>query len=245
MSDHQFFKFSNWVLIAPFIAVLSIWTVFWIELLLQTNFNEFGIYPGTLKGLRGIVFAPFIHGSVEHLYNNTVPLAFLITSLFYFYRGIAVKVLFWGVLIAGMITWVIGRPSYHIGASSVIYLLASFVFFKGIFTRHFRLVALSLIVVFLYGGLLWYIFPVKGGISWEGHLGGFLSGLLLAAIFKTKVPLVKKFDWEHDDYNEGDDEFLKQFDEHGNFIENKGREPTDNSVHITYHYKKNDKDAND
>jgi len=237
MSESYYFKFSNSVVIAPLLAVILIWAVFWVELRFQVNFNHLGIVPRSVSGLKGIIFSPFVHGSVEHLYNNTIPLAILLASLFYFYRRIALIVLIWGILFSGLITWGIGRPSYHIGASGVIYLLASFVFFKGIFTKYYRLVALSMMVVFIYGSLLWYIFPVKDEISWEGHLGGFLTGLLMAIFIKAKVPAAKKFDWEHEDYNEEEDEFLKQFDEHGNFIENLPEQGEDGALKITYHYK--------
>lgn len=239
MSDAHFFKFTNSVVVAPLVAVLSIWTVFLLELRLHTNFNEFGIFPKTLSGLRGVLLSPFIHGSVEHLYNNTIPLAILTAALFYFYRNNALKVLFLGILASGLITWIIGRPSYHIGASGVIYLLASFIFFKGIFTKYYRLIALSLVVVFIYGSMLWYIFPIKDGISWEGHLGGFVTGLALALLVRSKMPSPKKYAWEKEDYNEEDDAFLKHFDEDGNFIENKVEEPSPEteSIKITYHYK--------
>lgn len=239
MGEQNYFKFSNSVLLAPLLSVILIWTVFLVELRLQTNLNHFGINPRTLLGLRGVVFNPFIHGSLEHLYNNTIPLAILMASLFYFYKNIAVRVLLFGILFSGIITWAIGRPSYHIGASGVIYLLASFIFFKGIFTKHYRLIALSLVVVFIYGSLLWYIFPVKDGISWEAHLGGFLTGLVLAFFIKAKIPSPKKFAWEHEDYNEEDDEFLQQFDENGNFIEipKEDNLTISEPIKVTYHYK--------
>ncbi len=235
MSENHYFKFTNAVIIAPLISVLLIWTVFLVELRYQVNLNQYGIYPQRISGLRGIVFSPFIHGSVEHLYNNTIPLAVLTASLFYFYRNIALRVLLIGLITSGFFTWAVGRPSYHIGASGIIYLLASFIFFKGIFTKHYRLVALSLIVVFIYGSLLWYIFPIEDGISWEGHLGGFLAGLLLAFFVKAPIPPPRKFDWEDDNYNEEADEFLQQFDEDGNFIEKLHEEIDDESVEITYH----------
>ena len=238
MTESNYFKFSNSVLVLPLLAVLSIWTVYWFEIRFQVNFNDYGVYPRTLKGLSGIVFGPFIHSSVEHLYNNTIPIAILTASLAYFYRNIAIKVLLWGILLSGAITWLIGRPSYHIGASGLIYVLVSFIFFKGIISKHYRLVALSLMVVFIYGSLLWYIFPVEDGISWEGHLGGFVTGLFLAFAMKVPLPILKKYDWEKEDYNEEDDEFLKHFDEHGNFIESKPPVQEDDDIIIKYHFKK-------
>lgn len=246
MSNQSEFRFSNSVLVAPLAAVVLIWFVYWMELRFQTNLNNFGLYPRKISGLQGIIFSPFIHGSLEHLYNNTIPLALLLASLFYFYREVALKVLFFGILFSGLITWGIARPSYHIGASGIIYLLASFIFFKGIFTKHYRLVALSLVVVFIYGSLLWYIFPMKDGISWEGHLGGFLTGLALAFFIKASIPSPKKFAWEQEGYNEENDVFLKHFDEDGNFIETVDEEPTqeNESLKITYLYKKDSRESN-
>ncbi len=243
MSESKYFKFTNSVVIAPLVGVILIWMVFWLELQLHANFNEYGVCPRTLKGLRGVFLSPFIHGSVEHLYNNTMPLAILTASLFYFYRDIAMKVLVYGLLFSGLFTWSIGRDSYHIGASGMIYVLASFIFFEGVFSKYYRLVALSLVVVFIYGSLLWYVFPIEDGISWEGHLGGFVAGLLLAFFMKAETPSPKKFDWEHEDYNGEADEFLKHFDEDGNFIETKPEvmeqlaKPT---VQVTYHYRAKD-----
>ncbi|MCK0160645.1 rhomboid family intramembrane serine protease [Allomuricauda sp. F6463D] len=235
-------KFSNTVLLAPLLAVLSIWTVFWIEIQFSVNLNDYGIYPRRLSGLKGVLFSPFIHGSLSHLYNNTIPLAVLMAFLVYFYRSAALKVLLLGTLVSGLLTWAIARPSYHIGASGVIYLLASFIFFKGVLAKNYRLVALSLVVVFIYGSMIWYIFPVKDGISWEGHLAGFLTGLVLAFVTRVRVPEVRKYDWELEDYNEDNDPFLKHFDENGNFIEISSEEKTEEQIEIKYHYKTSKKD---
>lgn len=238
MSEMRHFEFSNKTIIVPLLGMILIWVVYWIELALGVNFNTLGVMPRTLTGLKGVVLSPFIHGSLEHLYNNTIPLGILLSALWYFYRDVAWRILLYGILISGFFTWCIGRTSYHIGASGLIYVLASFIFFKGIFSAYYRLISLSLIVVFVYGSLLWYIFPVKEGISWEGHLAGFLTGLLLASIIKAKVPNPKKYEWERDDFNEEDDPFLKHFDEQGNFTELPIEEPdTSNDLKIKYIYK--------
>tara|TARA_R110000765_G_scaffold72553_1_gene140841 strand:- start:3526 stop:4269 length:744 start_codon:yes stop_codon:yes gene_type:complete len=243
MSEMGHFKFSNKILGIPLMAMILIWVVYWVELVIGVNFNEMGVKPRTLLGLRGVVLSPFIHGSLEHLYNNTIPLGILLSALWYFYRDVAWKVLVYGILLSGLITWLIGRTSYHIGASGFIYVLASFIFFKGIFSSHFRLVALSLIVVFIYGSMLWYIFPVKDGMSWEGHLAGFLTGLFLAKVVKASIPPTKKYEWEKEDFKEEDDLFLKHFDENGNFRELPSEEKLieDDELSINYIYKENRK----
>ncbi len=212
-------RYNNRVVLIPMVLILLIWTVYMVELRSGINLNSWGIYPRSLKGLRGIFASPFIHGSARHLYNNTIPLAVLTAALFYFYRQAAWKTLLLGGLLAGLLTWGIGRPSYHIGASGLIYLMASFIFFKGVLSRHYRLVALSLIVVFVYGGMLWYVFPIKEGISWEGHLSGALVGLGLAFVLRTSLPPKPKYSWESPGYREEEDPFMRHFDADGNFIE--------------------------
>jgi len=248
MSEVGHFKFSNKVIVIPLMAMITIWAVYWVELALGVNFNDMGVMPRTLLGLRGVVLSPFIHRSLEHLYNNTIPLAILLAALWYFYRDVALRVVVYGILLSGFLTWLIGRSSYHIGASGLIYVLASFVFFKGVFSSYFRLIALSLIVVFIYGSLLWYIFPVKEGISWEGHLAGFITGLFLATVVKAHIPKPKKYEWEKDDFKEEEDLFLKHFDEHGNFRELPPDETDSHENHdvrINYIIKKNRQNEGD
>ncbi len=219
MNDSHF-KFSPSVITLPFLFVLSLWIVFWAGMHFNVDLEEYGIYPRSLIGLRGVVLSPFIHGSLEHLYNNSIPLLILIAALRFFYRDLTFTVLGYGILLSGILTWVIGRESYHIGASSLVYVLVSFIFFKGIRTKYYRLVALSLMVISVYGSLVWYIFPnVQEGISWEGHLAGLITGFVFAMVFKT--PEYKKmiqYDWERPDYNSEDDKFMQRFDENGQFV---------------------------
>lgn len=229
MSVSKHFRASPEVALVPMVLVLLIWTVYMLELRWGVNLNHWGIAPRSLKGLRGILTSPFIHGSTRHLYNNTIPLAVLSAALFYFYREAAWKTLLLGGIFTGLLTWSIGRPSFHIGASGLIYLMASFIFFKGVLSRHYRLVALSLIVVFVYGGMLWYVFPIKEGISWEGHLSGALVGLALAFALRTRLPPKPTYSWESPEYREDEDPFMRHFDADGNFIESPDESPSEAS----------------
>ena len=230
MDRHEPFKFSLNVLIFPILFGILIWTVYWFELSFGFDFNKWGVFPRTLSGLRGVLFSPFIHGSVDHLYSNTLPLIILSAALFYFYDKISWKVLLYGILLSGFMTWCIGRPSYRIGASGLIYVLVSFLFFKGILAGNKRLIALSLIVVFAYGSMFWYMFPIEDKISWEGHLSGFFSGLAMAVYFKSAIIPKEKYTWEQQDFDESNDPFLRQFDENGNFIPHSELPSTDSEI---------------
>jgi len=217
MESQHTFKFSSVAWIIPLYLVLFLWIIFWFEVKFEINFNSFGIYPRTLKGLRGIFFSPFIHGDIKHLYQNSVPLFVLLLSLLYFYKDIAYKILLYGVFFTGFMTWVIARKSYHIGASGIIYMLFSFIFFSGVIRKNYRLTAVSLSVIFLYGSMVWYILPVKEEISWEGHLSGFIVGVFFAWYYRKSGPQKIQYNWEKEDYKE--DDFDALFDEDGNFKE--------------------------
>ena len=213
--------YSNEVLLYPLLILLSIVVVFWIESRFNFNFNYLGINPRKFEGLRGILFSPFIHGDTKHLFNNSIPLLVLSAALFYFYRSIRWKVLIYGLLFTGFLTWLIGRPSLHIGASGVIYMLTAFLMFRGIISKQYQLTALSFGVIFLYGSFIWYIFPTDPKISWEGHLSGFMVGVVFAFIFNKQTLPKKKYAWQKEDYNPNDDPFMRNFDEDGNFIDTK------------------------
>ncbi|MNF30105.1 Rhomboid family protein [compost metagenome] len=226
--DNQF-KFTNSVIGVPLFFVLFLWFVFWLQIRFDFDFFENGILPRTFSGLQGIAFSPFIHSNIEHLYNNSIPLLILLAALQFFYRKEAVAVMGYGIFFSGLITWIIGRDSYHIGASGLVYVLVSFIFFKGIMTKYYRLVALSLAVIVVYGGLVWYVFPnpeASGdqSISWEGHLAGLVVGFALSVVYKSpEYKKLIKYDWEHPDYNPLEDKFMQRFDENGNFV-NKPKE---------------------
>ena len=210
MNEENQLKISKSIFLIPTLYVFGIWFIYWVEITFGFNFNKFGVYPRTLEGFRGVFLTHFIHSNTSHLFSNSIPLFVLLSSLFYFYKDVAYKVLLFGGFFTGFITWVIARDSYHIGASGIVYLLFSFVFFSGIIRKHFRLVALSLIIIFLYGSMIWYVLPIKEGMSWEGHLSGFITGLIFAIIYRNKG-LVKK---QHE-FNQTEFDLL--FDEDGNF----------------------------
>ena len=226
MSNNELnhFKFSPSTWIIPSFMLLLIWFWFYVDNSFHLHLNEHGILPRTFSGLQGVVFSPFLHGDLNHIASNSLPLFILSTALIYFYREVSLKVLVYGILLSGMMTWIIGRESYHIGASSLIYVLVSFIFFKGLRTQYYRLMALSFAVVLLYGGMIWYVFPQpeivgESSISWEGHLAGLLTGFVFAMQFKTP-DYVKdiQYEWEKPDFNPQEDAFMKRFDENGNFV---------------------------
>ena len=199
--DGKIFKHS---LILPTLFVLLLWLVALVEYSLNSNFYYLGVFPRTAKGLPGIIFSSFIHGNFKHLVSNSIPLVVMGTGILYFYRSLSYKVFLIVWLLSGICVWIAGRPSYHIGASGIVYGLASFLFFSGVIRRDARLAAISLVVVFLYGSMIWGVFPIWPSISWEGHLFGGIAGLLCAVIFKDKGPQRKVYDWEIEDEEQDD-----------------------------------------
>jgi membrane associated rhomboid family serine protease len=191
-------------MLLPGIFVFVMWLVKIIEILFNLDLTNLGIYPLSMKGLPGIVFSPFVHADFGHLFNNSLPLFFLGTALFYFYSEIAVKVSLWTYFLTGILVWFAGRDSWHIGASGLIYGIASFLFFSGIMRKYFRLVALSLLIVFLYGSMVWGIFPnIYRNVSWESHMLGFISGIILAVAYRKEGPQMPVYEWLEE---EGDGE---------------------------------------
>ncbi|MEX0811538.1 MAG: rhomboid family intramembrane serine protease [Chitinophagales bacterium] len=169
----------------PLQAVGLMWLVMLNSWIMDINLVSAGLYPRSLNGLIGIITAPFIHSSLEHLSSNSFPLIFLGTMSFYFYPRISKRVILILVFLVGILVWLFARPSYHIGASGIVYGLASFIFFSGVFRKDIRSYALSFIILFLYGGIVEGLMPNQFGVSWESHLAGAVSGIVLAFIYRN------------------------------------------------------------
>ena len=170
------------------------------------NLFNYGIYPGQLSGLIGVFLAPLIHGSFTHLITNTAPLLILGTALLYGYPKSA-KIVIPAVYVGtGLAVWLFARPVYHAGASGLTFGFMFFVFTIGVIRWDRRAIALSMIVFFLYGSMIWGIFPNKAGISYESHFFGGLIGFLLAFLLKNYDPYSpeKKYSWEEDEENDNE-----------------------------------------
>ena len=187
------------IFVFPALFILILFIVEWLEMYYNIRFVKYGVFPRSFEGLQGVLLSPFIHGDWKHLTNNALPLFVLTSTLGFFYKGIAKEVFLWSWLMSGLWLWAIGRPSFHIGASGLLYALASFLFFSGFIRKHTKLMAISMFVVFLYGGMVWGIFPMKKHISWEGHLAGALAGLTLAYWFKSSGPPEQVYQYEIDE----------------------------------------------
>jgi membrane associated rhomboid family serine protease len=175
-------------LIPPALIVLSFWLVKAVEVADQLDLFYLGIFPRRLEGLPGILASPFIHANFNHLVNNSVPFFFLLTAIFYFYQKVAWRVLLLSYLLTGTLVWILARASYHIGASGLVYSFAAFLFISGVIRRNINLLAISLLVIFLYGSMVWGIFPYRPDMSWESHLIGMIIGGVLAVYYKHEGP---------------------------------------------------------
>lgn len=176
-------------MLIPFMLVFFMWLVKAVEVIFDIDLYFLGIFPLRASSLTGIITSPFIHADLHHLFSNTLPLFILGTALFYFYSQVAFRVLFWLFLLTGLAVWFTGRPAWHIGASGIVYGLASFLFISGIIRRHIPLMGLSLLVAFIYGEMVWGIFPgFRPNISWESHMVGAAFGVLLAIWYRAEGP---------------------------------------------------------
>ncbi len=187
-------------MVFPGLLLLTLWMVKLIEVGFQISFAEYGLQPQTLSGLRGILFSPFLHADWAHLSANSIPLFLLSAGLFYYYGKKAGTILLLSWFVTGLWVWIFARDTgIHIGASGVVYALASFHFTGGLLRREPRMMAFSLLVVFLYGGLLWGVIPdfyPGKNISWESHLLGGIAGIVLAFAYRGEGPQRKVYHWD-------------------------------------------------
>jgi len=193
----------------PLMYVLILWLIHFLQFAFHINLTHFGVYPLKLESLIGILFSPLIHGNWEHLISNTVPLIVLGTILFYFYSKSAVKVFILLYFITTIWVWFGARQAYHIGSSGIIYGLASFIFTCGVLLRSVALLSVSLLVVFLYGSLIWGLFPINWKISWESHISGFILGIILAFYYRNENRYLEQIpDWMNE---ENDDDEINNY----------------------------------
>ncbi|MGB0805404.1 MAG: rhomboid family intramembrane serine protease [Salibacteraceae bacterium] len=185
--------------VIPLVMVLIMWAVFGWEYFQNISLNSYGILPRDFKGLRGIIFSPFLHGDLNHIINNSYPIIILGTAIFFFYKKSAKSVVLYSIAMTGLWVWAFARPSFHIGASGLIYAWGGFLFLSGVLNKNSRMMGLSLLVVFLYGSLVWGVLPLEDGISWESHLLGAIAGFILAYVFRREGPQRKVFKWEEDE----------------------------------------------
>lgn len=186
--------------------IILLWLVKLFEEYTHIDLSEYGVYPQETYGLKGIIFAPLIHGDFSHLLSNSITLFVLMLFLFYAYTNSSFKVFFISYFATNALVWFFGRPSYHIGASGLVYGILAFLFFVGLFRRDPRSIGLSLLVTFLYGGLVWGIFPSDPKISFESHFAGAIIGIVCAVLFRKTDPLPEKYDWDIEEEDESDDE---------------------------------------
>ena len=217
----------------PVVLIILLWGIKLFELEYSVRLVEYGLFPRSISGLKGILLSPLIHSDTKHLFNNSVPLLFMGASLFFFYRKVAFRVVSMIVLVGGFWTWISAREAFHIGASGLVYGLFGFLLVSGFVRRHKALMSISFLVAFIYGSLVWGILPIDYKISWEGHLWGLLAGMAMAFYYRREGPQREVYQWEEEDDDEEDDEDAawKQSQE-------------DQKVTVQYHFRHQRSDEN-
>src|SRR5262249_44788223 len=177
--------------------VALIWAIQLLNWALGLGPEDFGVRPRELIGLPGILLAPLVHGSFEHLIANTPPLLVLGTAMLYLYPSSAMRVIPMVYIGSGAAVWLLARGNVHIGSSGLIYGLASYILVAGLIRRDRRAIAASLVVFFLYGAMIWGVLPIETGVSWETHAAAAAIGALLAMVFRRlDIPPRRRHTWE-------------------------------------------------
>jgi membrane associated rhomboid family serine protease len=188
----------------PLLFLVLLWAIRLADGLFDLGLVKWGIFPRRISGLPGILFSPLIHANNEHLMSNSVPLLFLGLIMFYFYKEVAFTAFYWIYFSTGIWVWLAGREAYHVGASGLIYSFVCFLFYSGIFRRKRSLMAISLLMIFLYGSLIWGIFPFQQKISWESHLLGAVAGFITAFFLRKEGPQRETYEWEEEPDDESE-----------------------------------------
>jgi membrane associated rhomboid family serine protease len=177
-----------------------LWLILMLDMLLDLGLARYGLRPKHLDGLIGLFTAPLLHSGAEHLFSNTLPLLISLTTVLYLYPKSAMRVIPMIWVGSGLLAWIFGRESLHFGASGFVYGLLAYVFISGILRLDMRSVAVSIMVWFLYGSMIWGVLPIRPNMSWELHLGGAILGVAMAIVFRRwDVTPVKRYSWEDDD----------------------------------------------
>lgn len=184
--------------------VLALWALLALDLAFELDLRRYGVRPYQPAGLLGLVTMPLIHGGPVHLLHNSLPTLLLGTGLLYFYRRSRWRVLPWFWLAPGLFVWLVGAPgSTHFGASGLNFALLGYLALGGLLRREVATLAVSMAAMFYYGGMLSGILPIEEGISWEGHLGGLLTGIGAALAYRRwDLTPRKRYDWEDEDDDE-------------------------------------------
>jgi membrane associated rhomboid family serine protease len=182
----------------PLIFVALIWIVKLSEVLTGLDFSALGIFPRRLSGLIGVITSPFIHQDIKHTLSNSVPFVVLGFLLYNAYRKVAFKVILLIWIFEGLLVWIVGRQAYHIGASGVVYGIAFFLFFSGVFRLDIRSMALSLLVAFVYGGMVYGVLPLDMKVSFEAHLMGAIVGAICAWYYR-EIDRAPEFSWDDEE----------------------------------------------
>ncbi|MCQ9635195.1 rhomboid family intramembrane serine protease [Chryseobacterium sp. WG14] len=222
---------SKKAMIYPPLMLSAMWFGYFLQM--RGFFGScFGaIIPLVPEGLLGIITSPLLHGNIDHIIGNSIPVAALMFLLYQFYPLVANKVFIIGWLATGLLVWLLppidiltGDYMYTctIGASGVVYVLAFFLFFSGVFKWNTKLLTISLLVVLYYGSLVWGMLPEElfytmqepSKISWQAHLSGAVVGSIIAFAFKNVGEKKKKYIWEFPNYySEKDDKLWQEYKE--------------------------------
>lgn len=190
--------------------IATLWIIKIYEWFFNLDLHAFALKPRTLSGLLGVITEPLLHGDWGHLFSNSVPLFLLLMATLYFYRGIGLRVLGYIWLFTGIGVWLFARDNYHIGASGIVYGLATFLAISGILRHDSRLMSISLLIIFLYGGMIWGVLPLFHHVSWESHLMGSLAGVFCAYRYRRQGPAIRRYFDDEDEQAVSQDEFLDE-----------------------------------